>query len=319
MSEINNILIAIDDETDENIAIQQGLALAKATKCKVTIHAILNEADELNESLFDIIRKDELHQRLLMHHRSRIQDIAQKYNTDNIEVNIDITSGIPFVQTIRKAFDINADITIQSSHPTVREHMTYSSSDWHLMRKSPMPVWIVKKLLPLNASNIVVAIDTMSKADNTTFNKSIIELAATIAQLFKAKLTVYSVWQLVGEEMFRHSPFLKVPIEKINQMLEDQANKAQEKHQELSAWLFKNSSIDTKNIMWQLDKGNARDLIPKYVNNHDTDLLVMGTVDRTGIPGLLIGNTAETVLSNIDCSVLTTKPSLFDGPIKNYQ
>jgi nucleotide-binding universal stress UspA family protein len=45
------------------------------------------------------------------------------------------------------------------------------------------------------------------------------------------------------------------------------------------------------------------------------DLLVMGTVCRTGIAGFLIGNTAEEVLNQVDCSVLTVKPEGFETPV----
>jgi nucleotide-binding universal stress UspA family protein len=38
-------------------------------------------------------------------------------------------------------------------------------------------------------------------------------------------------------------------------------------------------------------------------------------VARTGIPGLIIGNTAESVLSKIDCSVLAVKPPNFITPV----
>jgi nucleotide-binding universal stress UspA family protein len=46
------------------------------------------------------------------------------------------------------------------------------------------------------------------------------------------------------------------------------------------------------------------------------DLIVMGTVGRTGIPGFLIGNTAETVLRQVNCSVLAVKPEGFVTPVK---
>jgi hypothetical protein len=38
----------------------------------------------------------------------------------------------------------------------------------------------------------------------------------------------------------------------------------------------------------------------------------IGTVSRTGIPGLFIGNTAEKILYRVDCSVLAVKT---DGEI----
>jgi nucleotide-binding universal stress UspA family protein len=41
----------------------------------------------------------------------------------------------------------------------------------------------------------------------------------------------------------------------------------------------------------------------------------MGTVARTGISGFVMGNTAETILSQIDCSVLAIKPPGFETPV----
>jgi universal stress protein E len=42
---------------------------------------------------------------------------------------------------------------------------------------------------------------------------------------------------------------------------------------------------------------------------------VMGTISHTGIEGILIGNTAETILHRIDCSVLAVKPEGFITPV----
>jgi nucleotide-binding universal stress UspA family protein len=42
----------------------------------------------------------------------------------------------------------------------------------------------------------------------------------------------------------------------------------------------------------------------------------MGTVARTGIEGLLIGNIAETILRRVDSSVLAVKPHGFETPVR---
>ena len=47
----------------------------------------------------------------------------------------------------------------------------------------------------------------------------------------------------------------------------------------------------------------------------DPDLVVMGTVSRGGIPGFLVGNTAERMLSRLDRSLLTVKPGDFVCPV----
>jgi nucleotide-binding universal stress UspA family protein len=41
----------------------------------------------------------------------------------------------------------------------------------------------------------------------------------------------------------------------------------------------------------------------------------MGTVARSGIPGLIMGNTAEAILTELECSVLAIKPPGFVTPV----
>ena len=62
-------------------------------------------------------------------------------------------------------------------------------------------------------------------------------------------------------------------------------------------------------------KGDASEVISKLAHKKGIDLIVMGTVARTGIPGFFIGNTAEKILTKVDCSVLTVKPSAFSSPV----
>tara|TARA_R110001583_G_scaffold178457_5_gene334334 strand:- start:18703 stop:18984 length:282 start_codon:yes stop_codon:yes gene_type:complete len=66
----------------------------------------------------------------------------------------------------------------------------------------------------------------------------------------------------------------------------------------------------------KLIEGTAQEEIPKYIEEQEIDLVVMGTVCRTGITGLFIGNTAESILSEVSCSVLTLKPEGFETPVK---
>ena len=62
-------------------------------------------------------------------------------------------------------------------------------------------------------------------------------------------------------------------------------------------------------------RGEPEAVIPQFVVDHGVDLVVMGTVARRGIPGLLIGNTAERILRKLPCSVLAVKPDGFVSPV----
>ena len=56
-------------------------------------------------------------------------------------------------------------------------------------------------------------------------------------------------------------------------------------------------------------------MIPELAREIKADLIVMGTVARTGISGFFMGNTAETILNRLDCSVLAVKPQGFETPV----
>ena len=63
-------------------------------------------------------------------------------------------------------------------------------------------------------------------------------------------------------------------------------------------------------------KGEPGRLIPEVARAKDTQLIVMGTVSRTGVSGLLISPTAERILGQVDCAVLAVKPDGFETPVQ---
>lgn len=65
-------------------------------------------------------------------------------------------------------------------------------------------------------------------------------------------------------------------------------------------------------------KGRPGLMVPSFIQNEKVDILVMGTVARTGIRAFVFGNTAENVVQNLPCSVMALKPNGFVSPVKAY-
>ena len=100
-------------------------------------------------------------------------------------------------------------------------------------------------------------------------------------------------------------------VEKIRQQHEQKLNQLlQELKEKLGSDTYSYLSIKK-----HLIKGWARKEIPNLAKEIDTDIIVMGTVARTAIPGVFMGNTAETILNKINCSVLAIKPGGFKTPV----
>jgi nucleotide-binding universal stress UspA family protein len=65
-----------------------------------------------------------------------------------------------------------------------------------------------------------------------------------------------------------------------------------------------------------LVKGHAGEAIARLAASESIDVIVMGTLCRSGLGGLLIGNTAETVLDHAACSIVALKWRGFVSPVQ---
>lgn len=64
-----------------------------------------------------------------------------------------------------------------------------------------------------------------------------------------------------------------------------------------------------------LSQGLPEQVIPDFAKQLDAELVILGTIGRTGISAALLGNTAEHVLDQINCDVLAIKPEDFKCPL----
>jgi nucleotide-binding universal stress UspA family protein len=138
-------------------------------------------------------------------------------------------------------------------------------------------------------------------------DEKVLQLAVSLAKRESAKLHIVHAWVLFGEQVL----LKRSSRESIDQWLMETE---EAHHGELSELMGR---IDTSEIECEthLVKGMPRDVLPSFAASHEVDLMVMGTVCRTGLAGFLIGNTAEVVLRQVTCSVLAVKPDGFLSPV----
>ena len=65
--------------------------------------------------------------------------------------------------------------------------------------------------------------------------------------------------------------------------------------------------------------GPPHGVIEAVAEQHRADLVVMGTQARSGLSGILMGNTAESVMASLTCSILAIKPDGFKCPIEFHE
>jgi len=315
MNVIDRILIAIDDECDEIKTLDYGLAMASSMQANVFITAVYKNVDDYSDTLEGVMSKEQFTELFIKHHTDRIQKIVDENSNKDVEVTIEVIVGMPFIEIIKKSISVDADIIFQVSHSDSETSHYFTSEDWRLIRKSLVPVWILNQNQTNYPKRILAAVDVSNSAESKSINKHILSLAFTIAEKTGAHLTILSAWHLMGENMMRHSAFIKVDSVELNDKLKEREDHIKENQLLLKSSLEGKHELSDNDVDWKVVNGNPRDVIPKFSDKNNIDLIVMGTLNRTGISGLLIGNTAENILSEVKCSVLTVKPALFKSPV----
>lgn len=310
MNRFTNILVILSDDTEsvDNPALIRGHELARKNQGSLTIMDVISPPENALGEYRDMFKPQELLEMLVSRREKCLRKIVEQLNSD-VDISIEVAVGREFIEIIRKIIIDKHDLLIKvaNEHPD-----SFDSSDFHLMRKCPQPVWLLKSMDGGRSKKILATIDLNleSQEEGKELNAQIMNLATSLAKWENSELHVLSCWSLYGENKFRYSRFIKVPEEKLNQILqkEEQANR------ELQNTLI--SRYEKINIHQHLLKGDPVNLIPDFVKENAIDVTIMGTVARSGIPGLLIGNTSETILHLIDSSVITLKPSGFESIIK---
>jgi len=148
-------------------------------------------------------------------------------------------------------------------------------------------------------------------------NIDILEMASSLALSESAELNVVSAWQALNES-YMQGGFMQFSDDEVSEYVENVRQIFKGKLDLLMDQLQSKCGSEALNYLKpkkQLLKGKPRQKIPAYSKEIKADLLVMGTVGRTGISGLIMGNTAEAILNQVNCSVLAIKPEGFKTPI----
>jgi nucleotide-binding universal stress UspA family protein len=133
-------------------------------------------------------------------------------------------------------------------------------------------------------------------------------MAQAICEHQQGKLSVVHVWELYAESVLH----ARMPADEL-QRLEREARAGLEQSYDK---LLSQHALSIRNKDVHLLQGEPAAVIERFVEQHGVDLLVLGTVARGGISGLLMGNTAEQLMGKVKCSLLALKPDGFVSPIQ---
>lgn len=288
MKLMEKILLATDFNQAATDAMKTAIILAKKFQSEIILIHVIPEIDHL--SLSPDIIEDNV-KKLLENVR---KNIAREGITTPEPI---LLSDVPFEHITTYAVLHDANVII------IGAGETYESGKFRLgitagrvIRSSKKPVWIVKKGSQPHIKKILCPVDFSDSSEKALKN------AVHLARKFESELTVLHV--------IKPTPVIYRGMKKL---IEQEKTKAREfLISQFDKFLKK---IDFYKVKWErvVREGNPAGEILAFISQWQPDLLVMGTVGRTGVDRILIGSVAEKVTRELPCSTMMVKA---DAPIR---
>jgi nucleotide-binding universal stress UspA family protein len=247
--------------------------------------------------------------------------MARELSTE-VEITSLALQGTTFLEIIRVVMQLKCDLVIKVSEPekgfTAR---IFGSTDFRLLRKCPCPVWLLKPDTSLSFHSILaaVALETFDEDEPLDdLNQQILEMATSLAMKESSELHIVHAWKVFGNDLLE-LPMASFIEEEVQEWMMSQRLDIEARFNHVIGLLkkhLKDNNMEMLNPQFHLIEGDSEEVIQGMITDNKVDLVVMGTVARSNLAGLLMGNTAENILNRLSCSVLAVKPSSFISPVR---
>lgn len=316
-----NILYVNETDAQQTSAMVRAVSLAKSNHANLTVVDVI--PDEVITAAaglpLDGPSARELKAEVTVNRRKILtSQIAQFHQ--GIDIRLQVTTGRRFLEVIRMVLSDGFDLVIKPAENPDWMDRLFGSDDMHLLQTCPCPVWLIKPSEKAGYRSVLAAVD-IDPADRVSspndLNRTILELAASIALSDHASLHLVHAWDPSAEQAFLRQK--GGSTESVDTYVRNKQAIHQKGLSSLEAFLKEWVTADCRETIdpqLHLIQGSPGKMTPRLAKDVSADLVVMGTIVRTGISGLIIGNTAEAVFHQLKCSILAVKPFGFKTPVK---
>lgn len=315
-------VLAVMDDSDTQLALLSAAALAERHGAALEAITCVEPPHDLNV-LARLAGRDTAH--LVEELRDRAgQAMAARLATHlpGRRVTAQVAVGKTFVEVIRHVIASGCDFVVKAAEaPSGIHRFLFASTDQHLLRKCPQPVWLQTADANPVPKCVIAAVDVdlWDAAEPETLlalNRRVLETACRVAAPTGSEVIALHAWDAAGEGLVwafaSRADAQKAADAYIEELLEA-------RHKAMSRLLdgIAEDAADAAAvpIIPRLVRGAPEQMIEEQAQALGADVVVMGTVARTGLSGIIIGNTAENIINNLECPVIAVKPDGFVSPL----
>ncbi|NDV91234.1 universal stress protein UspE [Alteromonas sp. 345S023] len=307
MINYHHILAVVEADRETQPALSRAKEIATKTGAKVTAISVVYDLSYNMTTMLSPEERDAMKDAVTYEHASGLSDSLNEMGFSDIDIVVQWNKR-SYETIIRYAIENDIDLVVKATkrHDDLAS-VIFTPTDWHLLRKCPSPILLVKEHDWPEGGEIIAAVNVGSEdPDHAKLNDKLTVIANDYAALLSGNVNLVNSYP---------STPLNIAIE-VPEFDPDSYNNAVKHHhnEEMAAHA---SKFDIARDRCFVKEGLPEHVIPMVAKDIDAELVVIGTVGRIGLSAALIGNTAEHVIDELNCDVLAIKPEGFVSPLAN--
>jgi universal stress protein E len=292
------ILAVTDPALDQQFSLLRALRIAEKTDAQIIVFSCMYDKSYDMTAVLTSDERFNMKQALVEREKLKLEALVKELNCSaNVDVVVTWCKKL-HESVVDTCHEYKCDLIIKAT----KKHGLLSSSlftpnDWHIVRNSSVNVMLVESHEWPQNGTVVSSIGVLAKDDkHNSLSDKVAETAHALSQLLGASLHFAN--------SFAGAP-LHIAVEVPNFAPEVYNKSVQDRHMKKVLELAETYKVDTDNV--HVSEGLPEDIIPELCKKHKADLLVIGSVGRTGFSAALLGNTAELIIDAVECDTVIVK------------
>ncbi|HTQ36962.1 MAG TPA: universal stress protein [Steroidobacteraceae bacterium] len=305
---IRSILVAVKDPRRRaSPAVRKAARLAHALGARVELFHAISEPVPVDALIYTRENVGAYEAREQARCLKRLEGLAAPLRKSGLTVAVTAEWDFPAHQAVvRRARRMGADLIVAERHAS--RHVApwmLRYNDWELLRHSPVPVLLVKTRRAYGRIKALAAVDpSHAFAKTASLDDAILHVAAEVSSATRGQL--HAVHAYVPSLVDIAPGELTAPDAPARIIGHAASLAAARFTKALRAARLATLPRARRHLLAQ----HPVDAIAGLARTLRPDIIVMGLA-RSGIKGLLIGNTAEQLLDELPCDLLIVKPPGF--------
>lgn len=315
MSQFKNILVGVDLSQTEPVgsthfrpaarsAIDHAIWLAKTNKATLTCFSAVEVPD--HSAYLAEVDQERLNEHLEKGAHRALAEVTKEAQAQGVAADSRLAYGAGWMEIIREVLRGGHDMVVVGTRSLKGiNRLLFGSTARKLLHACPCPVWVTHAGSQPHAKNILVS------SDLSPVSQRVLDVALSLASDVEGQVHLLNAVDYPLDRLWT-TGWGDEASNRYHARVQADAREGLARQLATARDQQAASQVETHVVE---GVSGADIAILHFVEKHQIDLLVMGTMARGGLAGVFVGNTAERLMAEIPCSLLAVKPIDFQCPV----